>query len=301
MNELALCAGVGGMALGLALADGRHRTVGYVERDARAAALLVARMADAALDRAPVWDDLATFDGRPYRGRVDLVSSGLPCQPYSVAGRGLGHADERALWPHFVRIVEECEPAVVFIENVPPFRKHFEPVWRELRRLGFVWAPPLLQTASESGAPHIRERFYALAGHPTRFARADAAGEGLEGRRVRERRRADERASRPLGDAPADADRERCEGEWCGWIFDRERQTLRHDADGLRCGCRIRGTFWDSESPILRVDARPPGGVDELRALGNVGAPPVVYARAFLTLWDALEVALGWQAPLDRP
>lgn len=295
MNELALCAGVGGMALGLALADGRHRTVGYVERDAHAAALLVARMADAALDRAPVWDDLTTFDGRPYRGRVDLISSGLPCQPYSVAGRGLGHADERALWPHFVRIVEECEPAVVFTENVLPFRKHFEPVWRELRRLGFVWAPPLLQTASESGAPHIRERFYALAAHPERLQR------GLESGWIE---RPDGTVAPELGDAgvtSADADRERREGEWCGWVFDSERQTLRHDAD--RCGgrCRIRGTFWDSESPILRVDARPSGGVDELRAIGNVGAPPVVYARAFLTLWEALEVALGWRAPLDRP
>lgn len=326
MNELALCAGVGGMALGLAVADGRHRTVGYVERDAHAAALLVARMADAALDRAPVWDDLTTFDGRPYRGRVDLISSGLPCQPYSVAGRGLGHADERALWPHFVRIVEECEPAVVFIENVPPFRKHFEPVWRELRRLGFIWAPPLLQTASESGAPHLRERFYALAAHPERLQRglesgrierpdgalapelgdtrlpcADADGAGLEGWGLRGSGRADERAPRPLGDPPADADSERREGEWCGWVFDSERQTLRHDVD--RCGgrCRIRGSFWDSESPILRVDARPPGRMDELRAIGNVGAPPVVYARAFLTLWDALEVALGWHENEKRP
>lgn len=83
------------MDLGLRLALGdAYRAVGYVEREAHAAALLVARMEDEALDRAPVWDDLATFDGRNYRGRVDLVSSGLPCQPYSVAGKMRGHDDE---------------------------------------------------------------------------------------------------------------------------------------------------------------------------------------------------------------
>ena len=147
------------LELGLHLAIGdTYRTVGYVEREAYAAATLVARMEDAALDRAPIWDDLATFDGRAMRGIVDLVSAGLPCQPYSVAGTQKGHADERALWPEFVRIVRECEPGLVYIENVPAFRKHFEPVWRALRGMGFEWAPPLLSTASESGAPHIRER-----------------------------------------------------------------------------------------------------------------------------------------------
>lgn len=278
MYGLSLCAGVGAMDLGITLALGRYRTVGYVERDAFAAAILVARMAEAALDPAPVWDDLTTFDGKSYRGRVDLVSSGLPCQPYSVAGRGLGHADERALWPHFVRIVRECEPSLVFIENVPPFAKQFEPVWREFRELGFVWAPPLFQTAHEAGAPHKRERFYALAAHPDR--------PGLEGWRLRGRERADERAA--MGRTAPDPDDERREGEWCGWVFDRERQTLRHDADGFRCGCRIRGSYWDAESPPVRVDARSAGRVDELRALGNVGAPPVVYARALLALLAAL-------------
>ena len=191
MQGLALCAGVGAMELGLSLALGeQYRTVGYVEREAYAAAVLVARMEDAALDRAPVWDDLCTFDGTPYRGKVDLVSSGLPCQPYSVAGRQRGHEDERALWPHFVRIVEECEPGLVFIENVPPFRKHFEPVWRHLRELGFVWAPPLLQTAAEVGAIHDRERFYALAAHPERFELREQSRRrrGTDGRTCRRTR-----------------------------------------------------------------------------------------------------------------
>lgn len=280
MQGLALCAGVGAMELGLSLALGeQYRTVGYVEREAYAAAVLVARMEDAALDRAPVWDDLCTFDGTPYRGKVDLVSSGLPCQPYSVAGRQRGHEDERALWPHFVRIIEECEPGLVFIENVPPFRKHSEPVWRHLRELGFVWAPPLLQTAAEAGAIHDRERFYALAAHPDR-SRTDlhaAAG-------------ASRGAARQHDIASADADGGRCESLRGFWLFDRERQTYRHDADGCDPRCRICGTQWALESPVVRVDARAASHVDELRAIGNVGAPPVAYARAFLALLEALRL-----------
>ncbi len=259
----------------------RYRTVCHVERNAYAAAVLVARMEDEALDRAPIWDDLTSFDGAAWRGLVDCVTAGLPCQPYSVAGKQRGHEDERALWPHFVRIVDEAEPGVVFLENVPLFQKHFEPVWRRLRDMGFVWAPPLLQTASEFGAPHLRKRFYALAAHPNRS--------GLEGRRLRGGGRADERIARPVGGAASDDDDERREGEWCGWLFDGERQTLRHDADGHRCGCRIDGSYWDSESPPVRVDARPPGWMDELYTVGNVGAPPVAYANAFLTLWETLK------------
>jgi len=275
MNGLSLCSGVGGMELGIKLAVGDdYRTVAYVEREAFPASILVARMEDEALDRAPIADNLSTFDGVPYRGLVDLVIAGLPCQPYSLAGSQKGHADERALWPQFVRIVRECEPGAVFIENVPAFRKHFEPVWRHLRELGFVWAPPLLSTASESGAPHIRERFFALAAHPERI-------EFLVD--------PDERAPGPIGDPSTDSNGGGLNRQWCGWVFDGERETLRHDSDRCGDGCRIRGTLWDAESAPVRVYARAAGYVDRLRAIGNVGTPPVVYARAFLTLAGRLK------------
>lgn len=117
---LSLCSGVGALDLGVRLALGASlRTVGYVERDAHAAAVLVARMADEALDRAPVWDDLSTFDGRPWRGKVDLVTASYPCQPFSTAGRRRGTADERWLWPEVARVLEEVQPAAAFFENVP--------------------------------------------------------------------------------------------------------------------------------------------------------------------------------------
>ena len=115
---LSLCSGAGGLDLGLAIALPEYRTVGHVERETYAAAILVARMEEAALDPAPVWDDVASFDGRPWRGAVDIVTAGYPCQPFSVAGKRRGVDDPRHLWPHVARIIGEIEPPFVFLENV---------------------------------------------------------------------------------------------------------------------------------------------------------------------------------------
>ncbi|WP_422371359.1 DNA cytosine methyltransferase [Hoeflea sp.] len=110
LTGLALCAGVGGLELGLHIAEPRYRTVCFVEREAFAAATLVARMADKALDHAPVWDDVKAFDGRPWRGKVSLVTGGYPCQPFSAAGLQRGKNDPRHLWPDIARIVREVDP-----------------------------------------------------------------------------------------------------------------------------------------------------------------------------------------------
>ncbi len=273
MNGLALCAGVGGLELGVRIATrGQHRVVCYVEREAYAAATLVARMEDAALDRAPVWDDLTTFDGRPWRGLVDCITAGLPCQPYSHIGRKLGHADERALWPEFIRIVRECEPGIVFLENVRAYLKYFGPVWEHLRELGFVCAPPLVHTAAEIGGPHGRPRLFVLAAHPGR-ARLEGHAGNEHGAGWPGRRAAGSTGARDPS-AP-DTDSVRREIEWSGWIFDRERQALRHDPDRCGAGCRICGSHWEAESPPVRMDAGFPAWMDEIRAAGNSVAPDV--------------------------
>jgi DNA (cytosine-5)-methyltransferase 1 len=161
---LALCAGVGGLELGLHLALGRaYRTVGYVEREAFAAAILVARMADQTLDPAPVWDDIETFNGTPWRGRVDLVSAGFPCQPFSAAGQGRGINDERWLWPNVARVIDEVDPGFVFIENVPPLvHKGLQQLLGDLAQLGFDVQWTCLSAAAV-GATQRRNRFWALA------------------------------------------------------------------------------------------------------------------------------------------
>lgn len=164
IHGLAVCAGVGGLELGIGLALGdSYRTVCYVEREAFAAANLVARMDEGLVDPAPIWDDLDTFDGRRWRGRVDLVSAGFPCQPFSVAGKQLGTDDDRWLWPVIERIIDEVRPRLVFVENVPPLVVHgLRDVLRTFTERGFIaeWGRV---SAADIGASHGRERFFLLA------------------------------------------------------------------------------------------------------------------------------------------
>ena len=84
-----ICAGAGGLDLGLRMAEPAARTVLYVEHEATACLQLVARMEDGSLDPAPLWTDLRTLDGRQWRGVVDCLIGGIPCQPHSVAGKRL--------------------------------------------------------------------------------------------------------------------------------------------------------------------------------------------------------------------
>jgi len=138
--------------------------VGYVEREAFSAAKLVERMEDAALDKAPVWDDLTTFDGKPWRGKVDIISAGFPCQPWSAAGQRKGTEDGRWIWPDVARIVSEVRPAHVFLENVPGlvWGGGLAPILADLSDLGFD-AEWTALSARACGAPHRRERVFVLA------------------------------------------------------------------------------------------------------------------------------------------
>lgn len=196
VNGMALCAGAGGLELGLHLALGdAYRTVVGVEWEAAAVSVLVARQQDGALPPFPIWDSVATFDGRPWRGVVDIVSGGFPCQPFSVAGQKRGDADPRHLWPHIARIIGECEPEMVFLENVPGLLNTpladgsgyaYELVERDLLGMGYRVACGLF-SAAEVGAPHQRERIFILAdaGHGNGFwpewtGGNSASGSGLE-------------------------------------------------------------------------------------------------------------------------
>ncbi len=162
-NILSLCAGYGGLDLGLDLATGgATRVVCHVEREVFAAAILASRMAEASIPASPIWSDLRTFDGTAWRGAVDLVTGGYPCQPFSQAGRRLGERDERHLWPEIARIIAEVEPGVVFLENVPGHLSlGFDAVCDDLHGMGFCVAAGLF-SASEVGAPHRRERLFIL-------------------------------------------------------------------------------------------------------------------------------------------
>ncbi len=163
INILSLCSGYGGLDAGLDIATGGStRVVCHVEREAFAAAILASRMADLSLDAAPVWSDLRTFDGRPWRRVVDCITGGYPCQPFSYAGKRLGVQDDRHLWPDIARIIGEVQPGIVFFENVAGHvAVGFDAVRADLERLGYRTAAGLF-TATEVGASHRRERLFIL-------------------------------------------------------------------------------------------------------------------------------------------
>ena len=150
--------------MGVRLALPRARTVCYVENDIAACGVLVAQIGKGALDDAPVWTDARTFDGKPWRGVVDILIAGYPCKPYSVSGKRLGADDERDLWPEVLRIVSECQPRAVFLENVEGHLRlgYFDIVEPNIRELGYGGPPPIVVAASDVGAPHLRKRMFAL-------------------------------------------------------------------------------------------------------------------------------------------
>lgn len=160
---LSLCTGVGGIELGFKLAMPTSRTVAYVEIEAYACEILVKRMEEKILDEAPIWSNIKSFDGKPWRGKVDIITGGYPCQPFSIAGKKLGDKDPRHLWPYVRRIISEIEPAMCFFENVGGhLQLGFEQVHNDLQGLGYTVKAGLF-TAEEVGAPHRRERLFILA------------------------------------------------------------------------------------------------------------------------------------------
>lgn len=161
-RELALFAGSGGGILGGHLLG--WRCICAVELDNYAASVLLARQNDGTLEPFPIWNDVRTFDGRPWRGRVDVISGGFPCQDISVAGNGAGINGERSgLWKEFARIIGEVRPRIVFVENSPALvTRGLDVILGDLAALGFDanWG---VVSAENAGAPHKRERIWIVA------------------------------------------------------------------------------------------------------------------------------------------
>lgn len=166
LTVLGLAAGTGmleeGVGVALEAIGLRAKPVGYVEREASAAASLVARMEQTRMGFAPIWDDLGTFDGSAWRGCVDIIAAGYPCQPFSLAGKRRGTSDGRHLWPHLRRAIATIKPGIVFLENVPGHLSlGFKEVYQDLCELGYQVTAGLF-SAEETGASHKRERLFIL-------------------------------------------------------------------------------------------------------------------------------------------
>lgn len=290
VNLISLCAGYGGLYLAFDIATGgQARTVCYVEREAACAAILAASMEQGCLAPAPIWSDLRTFDGRRWRGVVDCIIGGYPCQPFSFAGRRLGAADERHLWPDIARIVEEVEPCICGFENVAGhLGLGFDVVRADLRRMGYRVTAGLF-TAAEVGAPHKRERLFILA-----VADSDGCGRRTQGNT----------SIAPVGFDWGGV--QLADSENVGHERQRTTREWRHGPENVCDGAlgifppgpgdreqwerilAVRPDLAPATQPgVCGVDDGSASRLDRLRALGN-GVVPLEGAYAFATLFSCL-------------
>ena len=162
LNTFHLFAGAGGGILGDLLLG--HNPIGACEIEPYPRDVLLARQADGHLPDFPIWDDVATLDGNPWRGSVDVLCGGFPCQDISAAGKGAGITGERSgLWKEYARLIGEMRPRFVFAENSPLLRtRGLGVVLEDLAALGYNarWG---IIGAGAVGAPHKRDRMWVLA------------------------------------------------------------------------------------------------------------------------------------------
>jgi DNA (cytosine-5)-methyltransferase 1 len=263
MNELALFAGAGGGILGGTLLG--WRCVCAVEIDDFARRVLMARQDDGSLPAFPIWDDVRTFDGRPWHGLVDVVTGGFPCQDISLAGRGGGLEGERSgLWREMRRIVGEVGPRFVLVENSPALTcRGLEQVLGDLAEMGYDARWGVLG-AYHAGAPHRRERIWIVAdattlGGAPGDAGATAGQKGNTGEL--------DHGGQDVGDA----DGAGCGEQRCGGATEAEQEAAQ-------CA-----GWWGAEPDVGRVAHGVAARVDRLRCLGN-GQVPAVVRLAWETL-----------------
>lgn len=289
LRELALFAGAGGGILGGKLLG--WQTVCAVELNAYCSGLLMRRQNEGNLSPFPIWNDVTTFDGRPWRGVVDVISGGFPCQDISAAGRGAGIDGERSgLWSEMARIISEVRPRFVFVENSPMLiSRGLARVLADLATLGFdaKWG---IVGAHHATAPHKRDRIWLLAHAIREQLRTDGCGqaagearENQEPRHQRQRIRSDagecgaNRRTQDLGDTENERLQElRTSGQQESSSYDREAISLRSSEGG-------RPTYWTSQPNVGRVAHGVAYRVDRLKAIGN-GQVPAVVELAWKTL-----------------
>ncbi len=156
LTSVEICAGAGGQALGLAMAGFVHEVLVEYEQD----------YCNVLKRNRPEWNvicaDVREFSGKAYHGKIDLLAGGVPCPPFSVAGKQLGQSDERDLFPEAIRLLREIMPRAVMIENVrgfldPVFKDYREHILDEIRASGYSVHIKLLQ-ACNHGVPQLRPR-----------------------------------------------------------------------------------------------------------------------------------------------
>ena len=170
IQHLSVCSGLEGMGLGLRRIFNNVREIAYIERDVFCQSLLVKKMEEGKLHPAPIFSSLERFPFYKFRGKVSILTAGIPCQPHSRNGKRKGHRDERDLSKYLLDGIRACKPASVFLENVsgiittehPSGKSFLHYVLCELEQLGYRTTGGLF-TAAETKSPHLRQRVFVLA------------------------------------------------------------------------------------------------------------------------------------------
>ena len=278
MNELALFAGAGGGILGGHLLG--WRTVCAVEWEAYPASILVARQNDKILPPFPIWDDVQTFDGKPWRGIVDVVSGGFPCQDISSAGKGAGIDGERSgMWKHMARIIGEVRPRYCFVENSPMLTSRgLGTVLGDLASLGFdaEWG---VLSAADVGANHLRERIW-IVGKNTQQHRFFSHTLHNRNRRGQQQSKSIEKKN---GNIPNPKCRNVSKSKLQQRIVsEKSRETPDRFSDGIG-----NAVWWATEPSVGRVANGLADAVDRIKAIGN-GQVPLCAATAWKLLNERL-------------
>ncbi len=293
MKELSLFSGAGGGLLGTKLLGWEH--CGYVEFDDYCQRVIAQRIDDGFLDEAPIFSDVRAFldEGYAdaYKGMVDVVTAGFPCQPFSVAGKQAGADDSRNMWPETLAVLRAVQPRYAYLENVPGLLTHeyARRIFGDLAESGFDARWRVL-SAAECGAPHKRDRvwIYCRANGQSESISAfddetselsgDAShtnGKRCGGRREKTGRQAGVQSARSSSrEGVADASGARLEGRKL-----RVGVGAAHSSVGGTC-------WWETEPDVGRVADGVAARVDRIKALGN-GQVPAVAATA----WGALKVS----------
>lgn len=254
INGLDLFTGIGGLTL--ALSDW-VKPVAYCEIDRYAQGVIRSRIAEGYLPFAMILDDVRKIDGNDFKGKVDIIYGGFPCQDISVAGNGKGLAGQRSgLFFEIMRLAKEIEPSFIFLENVPAIRlRGLSEVGHQLANLGYDcrW---LSLSAQEIGAPHKRERWFMLG-----YANHKREGEKSEVSRGQ--------TTEPHRGFVADTDSNG------GGRISRPEQTGRQKID--------HGSWWASEPAVGRMANGIPHRLDRIKCLGN-GVVPIQAKEAFKRL-----------------
>ncbi|QOI36805.1 DNA cytosine methyltransferase [Leptospira interrogans] len=257
MNELALFAGAGGGVLGGKLLG--WRTVCAVEIDPHCIAQLIQRQNDKVLPVFPIWDDICTFDGTVWRGIIDVVSGGFPCQDISIAGKRIGIEGERSgLWKEMFRVICEVRPRYAFVENSPLLtQRGINRVLRDLAQMGYnaIWG---VLGADDVGAPHIRKRIWILA-----YASSEQWERESESREFKVSSLIDGNGAK---EHVANSNK-----------FDAIRRGLCTSEVSYKGSTSLqRGEWWATEPNVGRVAHGVAFRVDRLKAIGNGQVPAVV-------------------------